>query len=203
MILYLSIIIGAGIIIAIFNALFAGFDISTLAVFGIVALAIIVSIALDGLAGIIVRLIPSKKFNPFCKYFGERKNERKIYERLKIRKWKDIIPEMGKTLKFFDKTKIGDKPTAQHIYMFLVETCYAEVMHEFGLIFGMFLLVILPFKYLLTISLPILIVNEFLQLLPIFVQRYNRPKLAIAYKRLKRQEEAKQNIDEKGENYKE
>lgn len=202
MILYLSIILGAGIIIAVLNAFFAGFDISTLTVFGIVSLAIVISVALDGLAGIIVRLIPSKKFNPFCKYFSERKSERKFYEKLKIKKWKDVIPELGKTLKFFDKTKIGDKPTVEHIYMFLVETCYAEVMHELGLVFGLFLLVILPFKYLLTISLPVLIVNEFLQLLPIFVQRYNRPKLLIAYKRLKRQQEAKQNVKEKDENSK-
>ena len=189
MILYLSIIVGAGIIIATLNSLFANFGISTLATFGIVALAIVVSIALDALAGLLVRAIPSKKFNPFAKFFCERKNERKFYENLKIRKWKDVIPEMGKTLKFFDKTKIGDKPTAEHMYMFLVETCYAEVMHLLGLFFGTFLLVILPFKYLLTISLPVLLVNWFLQILPICVQRYNRPKLSIAYKRLKKQEE--------------
>ncbi len=198
MVLYLSIIIGGGLIIAIFNSLFAHFEISTLAIFGIVALAIVISIALDAMAGIIVRLIPSKKFNPFAKYFSERKNERKFYEKLKIRKWKDIIPEMGKTLKFFDKTKIGDKPTAEHMYQFLVETCYAEVMHKLGLVFGAFLLVILPFKYLLSISLPVFIVNEFLQTLPIFVQRYNRPKLAIAYKRLKKQEDT-QTLHEKVE----
>lgn len=197
MILYLSIIFGAGLIITILNSLFMNFNISTWAVAGIVALAIVISIALDALGAILVRIIPNKKFNPFAKFFCERKNERKFYEKLKIRKWKDVIPEMGKTLKFFDKTNLGDKPTAEHLYQFLIETCYAEVMHELGIFFSVFLLVILPSKYLLTISLPVLIVNIFLQILPICVQRYNRPKLIIAYNRLKKQEEkAKENLEQ-------
>lgn len=189
MILYLSIIFIAWIFVAFLNIMFGGYGISAWAVIGYVGLAILISFLLDALCAIIVRFIKPEKFDPFNKYFSERNGERKFYEKLKIRTWKDKIPELGKTLKFFDKTKVEVNPNSEYMLKFLRETCYAEVMHTIGIIFSFFVLVIMPTRFIWGISLPVLIVNIFLQVLPIMVQRYTRPKLVIAYKRLKKKEE--------------
>jgi hypothetical protein len=48
---------------------------------------------------------------------------------------------------------------------------------------GFALILIYPLKYVLVVSLPIILVNMFLQSLPFMVQRYNLPKLEILLKR--------------------
>ena len=186
MILYLCIIGIAMVIIMSFNILFnlTKFGISpTYVVLGTI-LGVVFSIAIDGLVAFLIRQIPERKFNPFAKYFKEGKNERKFYEKTNIRNWKDLIPELGKTLKYFDKTQVSQKPTAEYMLKFLKETCYAEVMHLAIIPASFLLAVILPFKYFWCLSFPIILVNIFLQILPIFVQRYTRPKLVKAYERM-------------------
>ena len=83
--------------------------------------------------------------------------------------------------------------------MFIHETALAELMHLISILTAPLILVIMPLKYLLYISLPIMIVNIFLQIMPIIVQRYTRPKLVAGYKRLLRNEErlaAEENKDQ-------
>jgi len=189
--LYLCIIITAMVIIISFNILFNlaryGFT-AWYVVLGVV-LGVIFSIILDSIVAFVVRQIPEKKFNPFAKFFAGRKGEKKFYEKLNIRNWKDKIPELGKTLKYFDKTKVPEKPNAEYMLKFLKETCYAEVMHIAICPVAFILVFIFPLKYFWCISFPIVLVNIFLQLLPICVQRYTRPKLVIAYQRLLKQEQ--------------
>jgi len=201
MILYLCIIGIAMVIIISFNILFnlTKFAISpTYVVLGTI-LGVIFSIAIDGLVAFLIRQIPEKKFNPFTKYFCEGKHERKFYEKTNIRNWKDLIPELGKTLKYFDKTQVSQKPTVEYMLKFLKETCYAEVMH-LAIIPAAFLLgLILPFKYFWCLSFPIILVNIFLQILPIFVQRYTRPKLVKAYQRMLKYENLNTEKQEKPE----
>ena len=192
MVLYLNIIFISWILLSFFDIIIGAYNLSAWAVIGYVGLAIFISFAIDALCAIIIRLIKPEKFNPFCKFFGERKNERKFYEKLKIRKWKDVIPELGKTLKFFDKTEVESNPNSEYMLKFLRETCYAEIMHAIGIVFSFLVLVIMPSEFIWGISLPVLIVNIFLQILPIMVQRYTRPKLVIAYKRLKKKENLEQ-----------
>ena len=54
------------------------------------------------------------------------------------------------------------------------------------IIVGFFLILFLPIRYWLVISIPVAIVNAFLNLLPIFILRYNVPKLSVAYVRAKK-----------------
>lgn len=199
MILYLCIIGISMVIIMSFNILFnlTKFGITpTYVVLGTI-LGVIFSIAIDGLVAFLIRQIPERKFNPFAKFFREGKYERKFYEKTNIRNWKDLIPELGKTLKYFDKTQVTQKPTAEYMMKFLKETCYAEVMH-LAIIPAAFILgLIFPFKYFWCLSFPIILVNIFLQILPVFVQRYTRPKLVKAYQRMLKYEDFnKEKIDE-------
>ena len=193
MVLYLSIIFFVGFILSLTNALWGVFDVNALYVILWVVLSILLSILIDGLVALLIRFIPEKKFNPFNNYFKERKNERKFYEKLKIRVWKDNIPQLDVKLKYFDKSKVVEKPTSDYFMKFIVETCMGEIMHVIAIFTAPLLLLMMPSMFILTIGLPVMIVNILLQIPPIMTQRYTRPKLLVAYKRAKITEERNEN----------
>ncbi|MBO4936760.1 MAG: hypothetical protein J6C90_00355, partial [Clostridia bacterium] len=64
-----------------------------------------------------------------------------------------------------------------------IESCRAETMHLLSSVFGFCVILLFPIKYLFMISLPVAIVNFIMQILPVMVQRYTRPKLLVLRKR--------------------
>ena len=102
MIIY-SIIIGSTLVfIILFNLLFAipsyGYDIIfVLKAIGINILAVFL---IDAFIAFIIHKLPKKWFNCEKSIFYIYKWERIIYEKIKIRKWKDHIPELGWFNKF-------------------------------------------------------------------------------------------------------
>ena len=50
-----------------------------------------------------------------------------------------------------------------------------------GAVVGFLLIFVFPLEYVWCFGFPIALVNAFLQLLPVFIQRYNRPKLLKLY----------------------
>lgn len=134
----------------------------------------------DLIASLICRFcIPKSFYNPERKIFKELSFEKKFYSAIRVTKWKDKIPEIGKAIGF-GKTKL-DSTTPEYIYHFAVETCYAGFMHVWMGLSGFLLLIFYPIESV-SIWLPLIVVNWFLNLLPIFIQRFNRPKLVKIYK---------------------
>ena len=82
---------------------------------------------------VLVRLLPKKLFSYKNKIFQVKKNERNFYLKIKIKDWKDKVPELGKLVNF-SKDKIENPNDTKYIEKFLDETCYAEVLHISGLI---------------------------------------------------------------------
>ena len=64
----------------------------------------------------------------------------------------------------------------------MMETVYAEVLHFWSAILG-FLVVFISPKLFVVVGLPLALTNVILQIMPVMVQRYNRPKLMLAYER--------------------
>ena len=193
MILYLIIILCCTIILATTNCIWGlGYlGLNVWQTIGIIALCLVISFALDALCAITGRKLENK-INPSSKIFNERKGERKFYEKLKIRKWKDKIPELGKTLKYFDKTKLEQNADSAYFQKFIKETCIGEVIHIASIPMALLLIVVFWFKFL-TITIPVTIVNILLQLPSICVLRYTRSKLTIAYKlKLKHEQKEKE-----------
>ena len=64
---------------------------------GVILLSILFSLVflliIDAVVAIIVRILPKKWVNPFNRIYKVHKWESKLYLRLGIRKWKDLIPE--------------------------------------------------------------------------------------------------------------
>ena len=56
---------------------------------------LVVLFLIDALLATLIRKLPEKWFDSNNKYFDERKGERKFFESLGIKKWKDKIPELG------------------------------------------------------------------------------------------------------------
>ncbi len=177
MILYLCIIAAYFILSTVLNgALSTGYGLAA----AYSAAAIGALAAIDIAAALLTRYcIPEKKMNPFLGCFSVSKAERRFYERLGIKKWKDVIPESGKYLVGFAKDKIAEPDNNEYLLKFLRETCYAGIMHTLSFFAGFIALIFMPYR--LTIVLPAAIVNAFLQLLPTLTQRYNRGRIKILY----------------------
>jgi uncharacterized membrane protein len=92
MILYLLIIFGCSLVIAATVALWSGQNF--LILFGLVAIGVVFEIAVDGLVATIARLMPAKFADHTKKVYQVSAKEKKFYEKLKIRMWKDKIPEI-------------------------------------------------------------------------------------------------------------
>lgn len=142
-----------------------------------------------GIFALLLRIaLPFKMFSFEHKFFGVSKKEIKYYEKFKIKKWKDKVPELGKSAGFSKKNLQSTEP--EYLKKFLDETCFGEVLHAIAGVLGFTCLFFFSAKDYYFV-LPILIVNLILNLLPCFIQRYNRYRLEILYnfKMRKREEE--------------
>lgn len=189
MILYLTIIFVVWSITALFNGLFAGIGFSVALLH--TSLNVVLMVAIDAVVAIIVRSMPENKINPFKKIFIAKNSEKKLYEKLGIKTWKDIIPESGKVLVGFDKRQIEKPNDNTYILKFLRETCYAGIMHIISIFAGFVAFAFMPYR--LNIVLPVVLTNAFLQVLPVFVQRYNRIRLISIYYFNNRHQKREQN----------
>ena len=162
-------------------------------VFAITMISLAVLLLIDTVCALFVRYcLPKKAFNPFLKIYKVAKGERKFYEKIGVRKWKDRIPEAGQLFANFGKSEILDTSNNEYIYKFMSETIYAELMHWLSALISVFIIFI-DLSIALYVALPLIVGNVILNILPVIVQRYNRPKLMVLYQRnerlLKKKEE--------------
>ena len=186
--LYITIIF-IGTLISALLGVFVGVpyaNVSESRVFAIIIISLLVLVLIDAVCALFMRYcLPKKVFNPFLKCYNVGKNERKFYEKIGIRKWKDRIPEAGQLFANFSKTEVADMTNNEYVQKFMSETIYAELMHWLSMIFS-FLIIFIDLRLALTVALPLVVGNMILNLMPVLVQRYNRPKLMVLYQRNER-----------------
>ncbi len=123
------------------------------------------------------RLISSATFNsdyfPFRSFKWE--NDGAVYEKFKVRLWKDKLIDMSKILPFaMPEKKVEFGYSSKQIRLLINETCTAELVHVLLIVLGLHCLklwhgiggVIMYLLYSLLGNVPYII-----------IQRYNRPKL--------------------------
>ena len=198
MVLYLSIIFIAMAIISILNICLGTytFDNYQLWVVMAVVLSTVVEIAISGIFSALTEYTPDKWYKPHRKFYQVSKKEQRFYEKLGIKRWKDLVLELG-ALGGFRKNKLNGT-SSQYMHKFMIESVKGMLGHILDMIMGFAVILVLPMKYALRIGLPVAIVGCFLNLLPTLVLRYNLPKLNAAYVRAKRTEEraVKKSADE-------
>lgn len=182
MVLYLIIISVCGLIDAWIVSLV--FQTSFLWTLLWTTVAIVTIILVDGLVATVCRLLPKRFACSSDKFYQVSQKEKKFYEKLKIRKWKDKIPEIGH-FTGFRKNKIADPQSVEYIERFLLEACYGELGHLWIMPVGFVILALFFISETwIALAIPVAIINAILNLLPVFVLRYNRYKLEILRKNL-------------------
>ena len=188
--LYLLIIFACVTVISAVVTLVSG--VQFLYALGFTALAVVLVILVDALVATVCRLLPAKCANHERKIYTVSVREKKFYEKLKIRKWKDKVPEIGH-FTGFRKNKIADPKSVEYLDRFLLEACYGELGHFLSLFLGFAILLFFPLTGIwLAVSIPVAVVNFLLNLPSLFILRYNSYKLEILRKsNLKKQRRAK------------
>ncbi len=152
--------------------------------FGLSVCAVVLVIIVDGVVAGIARSLPEKFARHESKIFTVSVEEKKFYEKLKIRKWKDKVPEIGH-FTGFRKNKIADPQSVEYVERYLLEACYGEIGHFWGVFFGFFILLFFPISPIwLSIAMPVAIINIFFCLPSLVILRYNSYKLEILRKNL-------------------
>ncbi len=147
-----------------------------------VTLAAIAVIALDGIIALIIRrLTPSKWYSHEKRIFKVTKKERNFYQKIKIKHWKDSVPELG-CFTGFHKNDLRSTNDEVYLSRFIIEANYGVVIHIANAILG-FLIMFLPFCSSMGIWIPVFAVNFILSILPVFVLRYVSYTLQRLYER--------------------
>lgn len=176
MLFYIFSIVGADLLIILFNIWFNKFELSLLYIILAAVLGAIAVIAIDGVFAFIIRRLPEKWFSYDKKIWNVSKAECNFYEKLGIKLWKDKILELGVFTSFSKKT-IANPDSKEYMERFILESNYGAIIHIANAIFGFLVIFCFPLKLIFCFGLPISIVNAILSLLPYMILRYNIPRL--------------------------
>lgn len=156
---------------------------------GMMILGILLVVIVDALIATLARLLPRKAADFETKVFKVTRREKKLLDKLQIKKWKDKIPEIGH-FTGFRKNQVSEPKNPEYIERFLYEISYGEIGHALSVPLGfiLFLLILLPWyqPYWLVLLITICVVNGILNIFPIMVLRYNKYGLLLLHKRLTR-----------------
>lgn len=193
--LYLYIVSACGAVISVVVTLITKLNFFYVSLFTL--LSILAVVLVDGAVATVARLLPKCFANHEDKIYVVTKEEKKFYENIKIRKWKDKIPEMGH-FTGFRKNKLADPKSLEYVERFLLESCYGEIGHFFSCFVGFVILLFYPISQVwLAVSIPVAIINIFMNLPSLFILRYNSYKLRVLRNSLeKKQNRAKQTAQE-------
>lgn len=134
-------------------------------------IGVIAVITWDGLMAFLIRrALPMSWFSPGKKIFNVSKKEKKFYQSIKIKSWKDKIPELG-GFTSFHKNELSSSNDVEYLKRFIIESNYGVVIHIENALLG-FMIFLIPMCSAPSIWIPIFAVNLVLSMLPVFVLRY-------------------------------
>ena len=145
-----------------------------------VSLSAASTFAIDGILAIIIRrFTPEKWYSNGKKLFKVSKKERDLYNKMKIKRWKDYVPELG-GFTSFHKDTLQSQSDVEYLNRFIIEANYGVVIHIFNGILGIFVMLV-PFCRAPGIWIPVFAVNFILSILPVFILRYTSYTLQRLY----------------------
>ena len=181
--LYIGIIGAAMLAVSILNVAFA--IASAVCVVISVILCTAFQFALDGLIAFAVNKLPDRLFGVENPAYRVSEWEKRLYKRLRVRKWKDRVWELG-GLGGFSKKKLLEPGNPKYIEKFIIECNKGVLTHRLSYPAGFLAMLFYNDVRAFSIALPVASVNLFLNVLPTLALRYNTPKLKAILKRMKR-----------------
>ncbi|MBR2617194.1 MAG: hypothetical protein IKC56_03045 [Clostridia bacterium] len=152
---------------------------------------VVLQFAIDGLFAFLINKLPGKWFGVNNRLFHVTKAERKLYKKLRVRRWKDKLWELG-GLGGFSKKTIAQPDSPEYLEKFIIECHRGVAVHRVGYVMGFLAMLTLPNVCALTIALPVAVVNVFINSLSTMALRYNTPTLKAMYeKKLRAQNKEK------------
>lgn len=148
----------------------------------------IIYIAVLGiLAHVIGEALPRRWFDPNAGLYAPWKWEKggKFYQKLKIQRWKDLMPDMSKIMPDMVRKGISMTDGSAAVARVAVETCVAEIVHWALLLLSGGIYLIYPTG----LGMAITILYALSHLPFIIIQRYNRPTLSLLAQKMKQREE--------------
>ena len=131
--------------------------------------------------------MPDRWFGVNNRLYRVSETEKKLYKKLRVRRWKDKVWELGGLGGFSKKVlKAPDDPA--YIEKFIIECNKGVLTHRLSYPLGFLPILTMLHAPFLTIALPVGIVNLFLNILPTLALRYNTPKLQSMLKRMKKKQ---------------
>ena len=171
---YLVVILCGMLTISVFNARYTSDSfLYTLLTPIILTISVVI---IDGIVALIIRRLPQKYFDESHKGFDASKNERSFYERIGIKLWKDYVLELG-GFTDFHKNKVSKPDCPLYLKRFILECNYGSMIHLVSAFVGFLIVFITPLSSWYQYALPVAVVNAILNLLPMFILRYNVPRL--------------------------
>ena len=180
---YLTVIGISMLCICLLNILFC-----TAAWYDVIFLVVIctaLQFALDGMVAILINKLPDQWFGVDNPWFQVSETEKNLYKKLKVRRWKDKIWELG-GLGGFSKKNLVSPKSPEYIEKFIIECNKGVLTHRLSYPVGFLPMLWIPNICAFSIALPVAVVNLFLNILPTLALRYNTPKLQAMRKRMKR-----------------
>jgi hypothetical protein len=141
--------------------------------------------AIDGSIAFLINKLPNKYFSVTNPLYRVTKTEKELYKILRVRLWKDKVWELG-GLGGFSKKILKEPQNPAYIERFIIECNKGVATHRLSYGAGFLAMLTLSGAAVLTVALPVALVNLFLNILPTLALRYNTPKLHSALKRLSR-----------------
>ena len=139
--------------------------------------------ALDGIVALTVRLTPDRWYRADSPLFEVSDRQRRLYQRLGVRKWKDKVWELG-GIGGFSKRSLEHPDDPAYIEKYIIECNRGTVTHRLSYPIGFLAMLTLRGSCALTVALPVAVVNLYLNILPTIVLRYNLPMLKRMLRRL-------------------
>jgi hypothetical protein len=137
---------------------------------------------IDALSALVIRrLTPKSWYAPNSRLFTVSKRERDLYSKLRIKKWKDYVPELG-GFTDFHKDRLESMSDREYLERFIIESNYGVVIHIANALLGI-LVMFVPFCSSPGIFIPVFAVNFVLSMLPVYILRYTSYTLLRMYNR--------------------
>lgn len=183
---YGLVILAANIAIILGNLLFSGTldGMSTLKFAGLSVLGTVEVIAVDGVTAWLIRRLPERYFSAERRISRVSKGEKDFYRKIKVKAWKDKVPELG-GFTGFHKDKVRSTTDRAYLARFVLECNYGVVIHLVNGICG-FVILGAPFCLPIGIGFPVAMVNLVLSVLPVAVLRSNLAPLGYLYRKSRR-----------------
>lgn len=145
----------------------------------IFVVALVILIAVNAVCALFCcKWLPNRLYNPNSKFFTPGRCEYNFYLKIKIKAWKDKTLEWGK-LNGFSKSKVEQPKEPAYIKRFILECNKGYLTHLTGILVSVVVFFCVPKSLIWVMALPMFITAVLLNLISLFILRYNVNRLKV------------------------